>query len=191
MARLAATGLACMRGGRLLFSELDLALDAGDAAIVAGPNGIGKSSLIRLLAGLLPAAAGTVTRSGAVALADETLALDREAPLSGALGFWARFDDGDPAAALGLMGIAHLADVPVRLLSTGQRKRAVLARTIAANAAIWLLDEPANGLDGDGRMALEQAIAGHRAGGGIVLAATHLPLAIPGATSIALGGASA
>ena len=85
------------------------------------------------------------------------------------------------------MGLDRLADVPVRMLSTGQRKRAVLARVIAAPARLWLLDEPANGLDGDGQARLEAAVAAHRAKGGAILAASHQPLALPGAAEVALG----
>jgi heme exporter protein A len=85
------------------------------------------------------------------------------------------------------MGLTRLADVPVRMLSTGQRKRAVLARVIASGAPLWLLDEPANGLDPDGLARLEGAIAAHRAAGGAVLAASHQPLALPGARRVILG----
>jgi heme exporter protein A len=84
------------------------------------------------------------------------------------------------------MGIAHLAEVPVHMLSTGQRKRAGLARVVASGAPLWLLDEPGNGLDADGIARLEAAMAAHRAAGGAILAATHQPLALPGAKSVAL-----
>lgn len=188
-AALTATGLACERGGRLLFTGFDLALGAGSAAIVRGPNGIGKSSLLRVLAGLLTPFAGSVERSGRLALADEALALDRDRPLAEALGFWTAIDGVDRSAipgALTTMGIAQLGEVPARLMSTGQRKRAVLARVIASDAAIWLLDEPANGLDDDGRARLETAIADHRSRGGIVLVATHQPIDVPDARPVAL-----
>jgi heme exporter protein A len=179
--------VACFRGGRLLFEGLDLALEPGGAALVTGPNGAGKSSLIRLAAGLLPAAAGTVGREKPAALADEGLALDPKLNLARALGFWSRLDGSDPAEAMAAMGLAGLAAVPVRMLSTGQRKRAALARVLASGAPLWLLDEPANGLDSDGQARLEGAIAAHRSGGGAVLAASHQPLALPGALPVALG----
>ncbi|HEU0135515.1 MAG TPA: ATP-binding cassette domain-containing protein [Allosphingosinicella sp.] len=202
--------VACDRGGRRLFEGLDLVLEPGGAALVTGSNGIGKSSLIRVAAGLLKPGAGTVERRGAAALADESLALDLRLPLRRALAFWAGMDSPNRVAALtdrdgsveagsavhawasGLefaldrMGIGGLAAVPVRMLSTGQRKRAVLARVIASGAPIWLLDEPANGLDGDGQSRLESAIAAHRAGGGAVLAASHQSLGLPGAARVAL-----
>lgn len=181
MKLLSLRGVACLRGGRLLFEGIDLILGPGGAALVKGPNGVGKSSLIRVAAGLLRAAAGTVER-GEAALADEHLALDERQPLGRALAFWA----ADPAAGIAAMGLEALADVPVRMLSTGQRKRAALARVIASGAPLWLLDEPGNGLDADGLARLEAAIRAHRVAGGAILAATHQPLALPGALELSL-----
>ena len=161
--------VALRRGGRLLFEHLDLALPPGDGLHLTGPNGTGKSSLIRLAAGLLRAESGKVT-AGPLALADEHLALDRELALGKALAFWGA------ASGMEAMGLAALAGVPVRLLSTGQRKRATLARVAASGAKLWLLDEPLNGLDEDGIARLAALIAAHRRGGGAVLAASHRPL---------------
>ena len=179
-------GVACIRGGRLLFESLDLRLAPGEAALVTGPNGAGKSSLIRLAAGLLRAAAGTVERGGAMALADEALALDPRLTLGQALGFWARLDGRDAAPAMAALGLERLAAVPVRMLSTGQRKRAALARVVASGAPLWLLDEPANGLDTEGQERLEAAMAAHRAAGGAILAASHQPLGLGDAQGLAL-----
>jgi len=165
-------GLALIRGGRLLFEELDIKLDAGDAIHITGPNGSGKSSLIRLVAGLLRPNSGRIKRAEA-ALADEGLALDRELPLGRALAFW---NGPRLAEALTAFHLDKLAKVPVRLLSTGQAKRARLARVMASGAPLWLLDEPLNGLDRDGAERLAAAVAAHRAAGGAVLAASHLPL---------------
>lgn len=167
-----AAGLALVRGGRLLFEELDFALAPGEALHIKGPNGCGKSSLLRLVAGLLKPTAGRIERPS-VALADEALALDRELPLARALGFW-----GGPLLqqALTAFELHPLAHVPVRLLSTGQAKRARLARVMASGAALWLLDEPLNGLDRMGVGELDRAIAAHRAAGGLVLAASHVPM---------------
>ena len=187
MTLLALRKVACDRGGRRLFEALDLALEPGGAALVTGPNGAGKSSLIRVAAGLLRAAQGTVERPVRAALADEGLALDPKLSLAGALAFWARLDGVDPAEAMSRMGLVPLAEMPVRMLSTGQRKRAVLGRVLASGAPLWLLDEPANGLDSDGEARLEAAMAAHRAQGGAVLAASHQPLALPGAASVVLG----
>ena len=166
-------GLALVRGGRLLFEGLDLHLDGGEALHVAGPNGSGKSSLIRLVAGLLKPSAGRIERAE-VALADEGLALDRELPLGRALAFW---NGPRLAEAMTAYALDELAHVPVRLLSTGQAKRARLARVLASGAPLWLLDEPLNGLDRKGVDELDEAIAAHRAAGGAVLAASHAPVA--------------
>jgi heme exporter protein A len=163
--------VALRRGGRLLFEGLDLSLGPGEALHVAGPNGSGKSSLIRLAAGLLRAERGRVERAN-LAFADDTLALDPELPLKRALSFWARPID----AAMDAIGIAHLADVPVRLLSSGQGKRATLARVAASEAPLWLLDEPLNALDRDGADRLANLIQRHLASGGAVLAASHQTL---------------
>jgi heme exporter protein A len=163
---------ALVRGGRPLFDSLSLRLAAGEAVHVTGPNGCGKSSLIRMVAGLLSPSAGWV-ECPAVALADEGLALDRELPLARALRFW-----GGPklSEAMSAFDLDRLSEVPVRLLSTGQAKRARLARVMASGAPLWLLDEPLNGLDRDGVVRLDAAIADHRASGGGVLAASHVPL---------------
>jgi heme exporter protein A len=176
---LAFDALACRRGDRLLWRGASAALRPGDALHVSGANGTGKSSLLRLLAGLLPPAAGSVERRARTALIDETLALDRALPLAEALLFWARLDGGTLVSvltALDRLGVAHLAPVPVRILSTGQKKRAALARVLAADAPLWLLDEPANGLDRDGVVLLEGLIAAHRAAGGAIVLASHQPL---------------
>jgi len=175
--------VACQRGRRLLFDGLGFELGPGDAALVTGPNGVGKSSLVRIAAGLLRPAAGAVIRDGSPALLGEAHALDPELPLARALAFWI----GPADAALTAIGMTHLSDVPVRVLSTGQRRRAGLARVIGSNAPIWLLDEPGNGLDADGIARLEAAVAAHRADGGIALVATHQPIALPRATTVALG----
>ncbi len=186
--------VACDRGGRRLFDDVSFELAAGDAAVVAGPNGVGKSSLIRIAAGLLPPAEGAVTATERIALLAEAAAMDAERTVSEGLAFWAALDGADAAAvaqALDAVGLAALAAVPVRMLSTGQRRRVAMARVVASVAPIWLLDEPGNGLDAASLGRLETLIARHRGGGGIVLAATHLPLAIPGAQTIVLSGEEA
>jgi heme exporter protein A len=164
-------GVALRRGGRLLFEELDAALRSGEGLQVTGPNGSGKSSLIRLAAGLLNTERGRVDRAP-FALADDALALDRELPLRRALEFWS----SSATAAMAALGIDHLADVPVGLLSSGQAKRATLARVVASGASLWLLDEPLNALDAASATLLGKVIDAHRAEGGAVLAASHLPL---------------
>jgi heme exporter protein A len=165
-------GLTLVRGGRLLFEGLDIELNAGEALHLTGPNGCGKSSLIRLVAGLLRPNSGRIERAEA-ALADDAIALDRELPLGRALAFW---KGPRLAEAMGALDLDRLAHVPVRLLSTGQARRARLARVMASGTPLWLLDEPLNGLDRDGAQRFASALAARRSSGGAILAASHLPL---------------
>ncbi len=173
--------LACVRGGRRLYSGLSFALAAGESLRVRGPNGVGKSSLLRQLCGLLPCSIGAIefNETHGVALADERAALDQERPLRDALMFWARLDHAAPERveqAMMRLALAPLAELPVRMLSTGQRKRAVLARAMASPAKLWLLDEPGNGLDDPSLAALGRAMDGHVAQGGAIIAASHFAL---------------
>jgi len=182
--------VACIRGDRLLFENLSLTLNRGEALWLRGPNGTGKSSLLRLAAGLLRPAAGIIERRERVALIDEASALDAELPLRRALDFWARVDtvDGHNVdRAMDEMALAPLAEVPVAMLSTGQRKRAAMVRVIASGAPIWLLDEPANGMDDAARTRLVAAIARHRANGGAVILASHFALGVPDLADLDMG----
>ena len=181
---LVARDLACRRGERVLFARLSLDLHPGEAIEVRGPNGTGKSSLIRILAGLARPWSGTVERGGAIALIDERPALDEHQPLGSALGFWGRVDAG--SADLARLGLDRLADVPVRYLSTGQRKRAAMARLLGQGAPLWLLDEPLNGLDRAAVAIIETLVADHCAQGGAALVASHQPIALPGARCLDL-----
>lgn len=184
-ARIAAHDLACRRGDRLLFRGLSFALSAGDALQVVGANGVGKSSLLRLMAGLARPFAGRVEREGAIGLVDERPALDPELPLARALAFWGRIDGRSPCP-LEALGLGGLLDVPVRYLSTGQRKRAAMARLLGQEAAVWLLDEPLNGLDVQAVRVVEELTASHCAAGGIALIASHQPFALTGMATLAL-----
>jgi len=183
---LSATDLACRRGDRVLFAGLSFALHAGEALHVAGPNGIGKSSLLRLIAGLARPYAGTLAATGAIGLVDERPALDPHRPLGEALAFWQRID-GAADAQLARLGLANLLDVPVRYLSTGQKKRAALARLLGQQAEIWLLDEPFNGLDRDAVAMAETLVTEHCAGGGLCVIASHQPFALSGLQRIEIG----
>jgi heme exporter protein A len=198
-------GLACVRGGRTLFDGLNLRLEAGAALILKGPNGSGKTSLLRLLAGLLPAAAGEVLWRGT------TTGHDREAwhgamrflghdnavkpALSVAqnLDFWIRLHPpvapGALARGLETMGLGHLGDLPAVMLSAGQRRRLALARLAASPGQVWLMDEPTVTLDAGAVDRLTALVAGHRAAGGIVVVATHDAFTAPGAVDLDLGGA--
>jgi heme exporter protein A len=175
VARLSAHDLAGRRGDRLLFRGLSFALGKGEALQIVGANGTGKSSLLRILAGLLRPFAGGVVREGTVALLDGRLPLDEHLALGQALAFWSRVDGVSETLDLGLNS---LFDVPVRYLSTGQRKRAAVRQSHPHANGIWLLDEPLNGLDGPAAEALQTRVAGHCAGGGIAVIASHQPFAL-------------
>tara|TARA_B100000427_G_scaffold39969_1_gene28802 strand:- start:349 stop:1026 length:678 start_codon:yes stop_codon:yes gene_type:complete len=186
--------LDCVRSARPVFRGLDFAVQAGGALILVGPNGSGKSSLLRLMAGLLPAAGGQLSWNGAP-VDDEPDAhrerlrylghLDAIKPALTAsenLAFWAELYGADPksavAPALAALGIGHLADLPGRFLSAGQKRRLNLARLALAPAAIWLLDEPATALDVQTIDRLRELIRDHRARGGMLVLSTHSDLGL-------------
>lgn len=183
--------VAVIRGNRLVLHDLSVTADSGDIIWIRGANGCGKSTLLRLVAGLLSLSSGAVHAEGRIALADENLALDSNLTVGKALQFWADMDSAsahDRGAALTDMDLQGLADIPVRFLSTGQRKRASIARVLASRADIWLLDEPYNGLDSASCARLDQSITTHAASGGIVLVAAHQPPSINVAHSLVLDG---
>ncbi|MXO74601.1 heme ABC exporter ATP-binding protein CcmA [Altererythrobacter aerius] len=188
--RLAVQNLACRRGDRLLFAGLSFALAPGEAMQIAGPNGTGKSSLLRIVAGLLPAFDGMIEREGAVALVDERPALDEHRTTGEGLAFWRRIDAESDRHDTRL-GLDRLADIPFAYLSTGQRKRAALARMAGQGAPIWLLDEPLNGLDTAAVRLAEALVADHCAAGGIALVASHQPFTLAGMARIDLAGFAA
>ena len=195
---LEARDLACLRGERVVFAGLSFTLEAGGALLLVGANGAGKSSLLRLLAGLLPAAEGALLWQGEPALADRAeharrlRYLSHQDALKPALTarenllFFARLWGGEVEAALAALDLAPLAELPARVLSAGQRRRLALARLALAPAPLWLLDEPTVGLDTASVGRLGALLARHREGGGMVLAATHLPLPLPGARELRL-----
>ncbi len=184
-AQLTATDIACRRGERLLFRGLSLECAPGDAVQVTGANGVGKSSLLRILAGLLRPFAGTVSKAGDMGLVDDRLALDPNLPLGKALAFWERLDGcTDSGRAMEVLQLQPLLDVPVRYLSTGQKKRAALARLLNRNCPIWLLDEPLNGLDAGAQKVVEALVALHCGGGGIAIVASHQQVALPDADTV-------
>ena len=188
--------VAVIRGNRLVLRDLSVSARSGDIIWIRGANGCGKSTLLRLVAGLLAVASGSVDAQGRIALADENLALDANLTVEAALKFWADMDGAsatDQSTALANMDLQALASIPVRFLSTGQRKRASIARVLASRADIWLLDEPYNGLDSASCTRLDQAITDHAASNGIVLVAAHQPPTINVAQSLVLdskGGAA-
>jgi heme exporter protein A len=190
--------LACWRGERLVFAGLNFALPPGGALLLVGPNGAGKSSLLRVLAGLLAPIEGRVLWAGADVRDDPAgharrlRYLGHQDALKPALTarenlrFHARLTGGDVEAALAALDLAPLAELPARLLSAGQKRRLALARLALGPAALWLLDEPTLGLDTASVARFGELLAAHRAAGGAVLAATHLPLPLPGAGELRL-----
>jgi heme exporter protein A len=184
---LIADNLACRRGDRLLFRRVSFALEAGAACHVTGANGAGKTTLIRAVAGLTTPYAGEVRRTGALGLLDERTGLDPDLPLGRALAFWFGLDElADADAIMARLRLETLAEVPVRYLSTGQKKRAALARVIGQQAPIWLLDEPLSGLDTASQGLVSELVREHCAGGGIALIASHQPLDVPGMSAFAI-----
>ena len=193
---LTADGLAVIRGERLVFAGLGFSVAAGGALLLVGPNGSGKSTLLRLVAGLVRAEAGRLLWQGEDALADLAQHAGRVAYLGHLdavkpgltvaenLLVWGLRDRVAPA--LDMVGLASLADLPAKMLSAGQRRRLALARLALHRVPIWLLDEPTLGLDTASVDRFGTMLAAHRGAGGVVLAATHLPLPLPGAGELSL-----
>jgi heme exporter protein A len=186
---LKAEGLAAFRGERLVFSGLSFGVPAGGALVLAGPNGSGKSTLLRLLAGLGRAEAGRLLWDGQDVLADLTEHAGRVAyighqdavkpglTVAENLGFYAALRvAGTVAEALASLGLTELADFPARMLSAGQKRRLALSRLALTAAPLWLLDEPTLGLDTAAIARFGTLLHGHRERGGLVVAATHVPL---------------
>jgi len=195
--RLEVTGLAAVRGGRPVFAGLSFSIAAGEALILTGANGSGKSTLLRILAGFGEASGGEIELNGNdpeinqgenchyVAHAD---ALKTALSARENLKFWAEFyGAGDPLSALEALGIGHLADLPSGLLSAGQKRRLGLARLMLCPRPLWLLDEPTVSLDKAARTQFTDLMAGHIAAGGMLVAATHLPLGLAQARELDLG----
>ncbi len=196
---LKAEGLAAFRGERLVFRDLDFSVAASGALVLAGPNGSGKSTLLRLLAGLVRPVAGRLLWQGEDALADLPAHAGRVAYLghldSVKLGltaaenlhFWARLSGGSVADALESVGLSELAELPARMLSAGQKRRLALARLALSPAPLWLLDEPTLGLDAASIERFGALLAAHRERGGLVVAATHVPLPLGAPAELRLG----
>lgn len=187
---LEAQGIACDRGGRRLFQDLSFALGPGDALLVQGPNGTGKTSLMRQIAGLLPLAAGEISAAGAEADTPTAELCHYVGHLNGVkaslsvrenLAFWDDYfgSDGDSGAleaALDIFGLTAIADVPAGYLSAGQKRKLALSRLFACPRPIWLLDEPSVSLDTAAVARLGNAIEDHGRAGGIAIVSTHVPL---------------
>lgn len=202
---LVAEALACRRGERMVFAGVSFRLPAGGALLLTGSNGSGKTSLLRILATLIMPAAGRLFWGGAPVEADAA-AYRAQLEFIGhqdgikpgltpreTLTFWAALRGNEPRRSAGLVEAALtafaldlVADWPCRWLSAGQRRRTALARLVAAPAAVWLLDEPASALDEENQSRLERIIAEHRVPGGRVVVASHTPIELGTAASVAL-----
>ncbi len=197
--RLSGRGVRCVRGGREVFSGLDFLGVSGEALAVVGRNGSGKTSLLRLIAGLLRPEGGSIELSGG----DAELTLPEQAHYLGHrdalkpaltvmenLSFWRDFlggESGDAAASIARVGLDHATHLPAAFLSAGQRRRLSIARLLSVRRPIWLLDEPTTALDVAGQAVFTGLMREHLASGGMIIAATHAPLGIE-ARELRIGG---
>jgi len=199
--RLSGRGVRCVRGGREVFSGLGFEVSSGEALAVTGPNGSGKTSLLRLIAGLLTIADGSIGLEGGEAeltLPEQAHYLGHRDALKPALSvlenlsFWRDFLDGeafDATKSLAAVGLDHAAHLPAAYLSAGQRRRLSIARLLAVRRPVWLLDEPTSALDAAGQSMFAGLTSEHLARGGLIIAATHAPLGVQ-ASELRIGGAS-
>lgn len=195
--RLTVSDLVVDRGGRRVLDGVGFGVAAGGAVTVTGPNGSGKSTLLRTLAGLVRRLSGEIALHGAgedgvpeqAHYVGHHDALKPQLTVIENIAFWADVMTGrrsDPLDALARFGLDDLAALPARNLSAGQRRRLTLARLVAIERPVWLLDEPTTAIDAASERALIALIEAHRAAGGLVVAATHAPLGLEGAAALRL-----
>jgi len=198
--RLSGSDLACQRGGREVFTGVSFSVASGEALTIVGRNGAGKSSLLRMVVGLVRIAGGRIALDGGdpeLNVAEQAHYLGHQDAMKPSLSveenlrFWSGFlgagvaDIAEPLAAVGL---DTLADLPAAYLSAGQRRRLSIARILAVKRPIWLLDEPTSALDAAAQERLTEFMRAHIAGGGLILAATHSALGLNDARELRLGG---
>src|SRR5581483_2955438 len=199
--RLSGSEVCCVRGGREVFSGLSFEANSGEAIAVVGPNGSGKTSLLRLIAGILAPSGGSITLQGGeeeLTLSEQSHYLGHRDALKPALSvaenlnFWRDFLGGatsDPTESLEVVELDHAARLPAAFLSAGQRRRLSIARLLTVQRPVWLLDEPTNALDTAGQKMFAQLMGDHLARGGLIIAATHTPLGVS-ARNLRIGDAS-
>jgi heme exporter protein A len=198
--QLKADELTCNRSGRDVFRGLSFSLSAGEAMLVTGRNGAGKSSLLRMIAGLVRIAAGRLaldSNDADTSIAEQTHYLGHQDAMKPSLSvrenlqFWTEFLGARRTVepALESVDLASLADLPTAYLSAGQRRRLSIARLVAVPRPIWLLDEPTSSLDAPSQKRLAELMRGHLAGGGMIIAAAHGPIGLERARELKLGSA--
>ncbi len=199
--RLEGSDLACVRGGREVFAGVGFSAGDGEALLVTGRNGAGKSSLLRMIAGFVRVAGGRLELTGGDperTLAEQAHYLGHQDALKPSLtalenlAFWASYLGGSaagqsPMAALAAVGLDGLASLPAAYLSAGQRRRLSIARLVAVQRPVWLLDEPAAALDRPAQDRLAELMREHLAGGGLIVAAVHGPIGLERAKELRLG----
>ena len=193
---LSGTSLSLLRGERCLFRELNFALSAGELMLVQGPNGSGKTSLLRSIAGLMELETGYISWQGVPTAKDRQSYSAELVWMGHRVGFKGdltlienlRFEAGLHSASLAeldtvldRLGLSNLSDLPLRSLSAGQQRRVALARMLISDGRLWLMDEPFTNLDADGQSLVIELIAGHLAGNGLCVIAAHqeIPLDVP------------
>lgn len=199
--RLTGDNLACIRGGRVVFAQLNFSVAGGEALLITGPNGAGKSSLLRVIAGLVRLADGKLSLEGGdpeAAIGEQVHYLGHQDALKPALSvaenlrFWAAYlgnGAGDIAPALEAVALKPLASLPAAYLSAGQRRRLSIARLLAVKRPIWLLDEPTSALDAASQERLAGLMRDHLGGGGMIVAATHGPIGLESPREMRMGPA--
>jgi len=194
--RLVAEELACVRGGREVFAGLSFAVSGGEALLVTGRNGAGKSSLLRMIAGLVHTAAGRIALEGGepdCPIGEQAHYLGHQDAMKPSLSvgenlaFWTAYFGGHAGTALDAVGLAPLADLPAAYLSAGQRRRLSIARLIAVKRPLWLLDEPTSALDRPAQERLAALMREHLDGGGLIVAAAHGPIGLERARELRIG----